>query len=355
MNPPNSDTRVHVVPGGTTQPAQVSTSPPLLRRAARVNNANETTAIGDASGALRARPAAPSAKRPPAQHAVTPSAAPTRPADVTAPQDGVPRGIQRNNSCNTANSVAGNGGARNNEHPAPRSAPTALGETVSSDLAPAIGRIARVLHDERNAAAALRERLPGLPADQTFEGAGVVERDIARLTMQTPKSINPLHEDVKIPTIMFISPVTDREARDVVNPFMMPVGIKTAAARKKRDQLADLLLKIDYTFMTADGAPKPVAAEDVYENDHRSFDVVVDDGQLAGMYSIAVFPEYVEQLAEAFRKGHFGHFFCPGLPRDEPADAFHFSIAVEKTRGRAHIMQSEVIYELWHQHLVSSA
>jgi hypothetical protein len=355
MIPPNPGVHAQVVSMDTSPPAQVITGPQPLKRAARVNQANETTAMDDASGALRARPTAAPARRAPANLVANPPAVPTRAAAETTPQDGVPRGLLRNNSCNTVASVAGNGGSRNNGQPAPRSAPTTLGESVSPDLAPALGRIARVLHDERNAAAALRERLPGLSADQPFEGAGVVERDIARLTMQTPKSINPLHEDVKLPTLMFISPVTDREARHVDNPFMMPVGIKTSAALKKRDQLADFLLKIDYTFLTPDGALKPVTAEDVYENGHRSFDTVVDDGQLAGLYSIAVFPEYVEQLAEAFRKGLLGHFFCPGLPRDEPADAFHFSIAVEKNRGRTHIMQSEVIFELWHQHQVSSA
>eukprot|EP00900_Chrysochromulina_parva_P012659 jgi/Chrpa1/21394/Chrysochromulina_OHIO_Genome00020753-RA len=137
---------------------------------------------------------------------------------------------------------------------------------------------------------------------------------------------------------MFISPVTDREASHVENPFMMPAGIKTAAALKKRDALADLLLKIDYTFLTQEGALKPVTAQDVFEDNHRSFDVVIDDGQLSGLYSIAVFPEYADQLAEALRKGRFGHFFCPGLPRDEPADALRFAISVEKTRGRVHIM-----------------
>jgi hypothetical protein len=193
-----------------------------------------------------------------------------------------------------------------------------------------------------------------MPANQTFE-PGVVERDISRLTMDTHKSIDPLHEDVKVPTLMFICPVTNREAKHVDNPFMMPMGIKTAAALKRRDALADLLLKIDYTFLTKEGAPKPVTFEDVYENGHRSFDIVIDDNQISGLYSIAVFPEYVDQLAEAFRKGLFGHFFCPGLPRDEPADALRFAIAVDKTRGRLHVMQSEVIFELWHQHLVSSA
>ena len=266
MNPQNPDAHTRVVSMNTSPPAQAITGHHQPKRAARADQANETTAMGDASGAPRARPAAPSAKRPPAPPAATPLAAPTRAAPETAPQDGVRSGILRNNSCNTADSVAGNGGTRNNGQPAPRPAPTTLGESVSPDLAPALGRIARVLHDERNAAAALRERLPGLSADQPFEGAGVVERDIARLTMQTPKSINPLHEDVKLPTIMFISPVTDREARHVDNPFMMPVGIKTPAALKKRDQLADFLLKIDYTFLTPDGAPKPVTAEDVYDS-----------------------------------------------------------------------------------------
>jgi hypothetical protein len=62
---------------------------------------------------------------------------------------------------------------------------------------------------------------------------------------------------------MFVCPVTNREAKHVDNPFMMPMGIKTAAALKKRDALADLLLKVDYTFLTKEGAPKPVTAEDV--------------------------------------------------------------------------------------------
>ena len=54
-----------------------------------------------------------------------------------------------------ATSAASNGGARANEPPAPRAAPTPLGPTVASDLAPAFGRIARVLHDKRNVATAI--------------------------------------------------------------------------------------------------------------------------------------------------------------------------------------------------------
>jgi hypothetical protein len=354
MDPSHTDTRDRVVAMDIIPPTQVPTRPAKAKRSARANDVNGTTASGNASDAPRDRPGAPLAQRPPAILATNPSTNPTRVTGDTASPAAAAPATPPSASCTTSVVNVGNGGARNNSLPPPRPASNPLGPTIASDLAPALGRLARVLQDKRNVATTVRERLPGMPANQAFE-PGVVERDIARLTMDTHKSIDPLHEDVKVPTLMFVSPVTDREAKHVDNPFMMPVGIKTAAALKKRDALADMLLRIDYTFLTKEGAPKPVTAEDVFENGHRSFDIVIDDNQISGLYSIAVFSEYVDQLAEAFRKGLFGHFFCPGLPRDEPADALRFAIAVDKTRGRVQIMQSEVIFELWHQHLVSSA
>ena len=120
MIPPDPGVHAQVASMDTSPPAQVITGHQPPKRAARANQAHETTAMVDASGALRARPTAAPARRTPANLVATPSAAPMRAAAETAPHD---RGIQRNNSCNTANSVAGDGGARNIEQPGPRSAP----------------------------------------------------------------------------------------------------------------------------------------------------------------------------------------------------------------------------------------
>ena len=234
-------------------------------------------------------------------------------------------------------------------------APISSSPLMAPECAQVLPRLARAVQEQRDAESVIRERFPGLSADQVFEGRpAIIARNLARLTIDTAKSINPLHQDARASTVMFITPVTSWTEKHAQNPFSMPMKVKTAAACKLRDDLVDLLSKVDYGFLTKDGEPGKTTFLDVFEDGRKSIDIHFDDGQITGLYTLTVFSEFALQLACAFRKGHFGYFFCPGLPRDEPAGTLYTSIAVDKYRGKTHIRQDEVIFELWHQHRSTS-
>lgn len=239
---------------------------------------------------------------------------------------------------------------------APTFVSTGLGPPLAPECANAIPRVARALNDKREAEQAIRDRIPGGLVDgHTFENSAVIARDINRLTLDTFKSIDPLHQAAPLFSIMFITPVTNRAAPHEVNPFMIRGGVKMPAALKQRDRLADFLLRIDYSFLTPDGATKPVEAKDVFEDGLNSINLLLDDNAITGMFTLAVLPDFVDQLSSAFRSGYFGHYFCPASPRDEPNGALHVSIAVEKKRGSTYCLPAEVIYELFHQYKAESA
>jgi len=202
---------------------------------------------------------------------------------------------------------------------------------------------------------AIRERLPSLGSDHAFEPSVVISRNVALLSLDTFKAIDPLHKPARHATIMFITPVSNRLAPHEENPFTLTNGMERRVALKQRDKLADYLLKMDYSFLNAEDPPKPVNNTEVFENGLNSVDLLIDDGRITGLYSICVFPEHIEQLAVAFRNGHFGYFFCPAIPRDEPPGTLHASVAVEKYRGRTLCMPGDVIYELFHQYKIEFA
>ena len=242
------------------------------------------------------------------------------------------------------------------DSPAPTVIPPGFGPPLAPECANALPRVARALNDKHEAEQAIRGRIPGGLGDgHTFEASAVIARDINRLTLDTFKSMDPLHQPAPLSTVMFITPVTNRAAPHEVNPFMIVSGAKMPAALRQRDRLADLLLSADYSFLTQDGATKPVEAKDVFEDGLNSINLHIDDNRITGMFTLAVFPEFVDQLSSAFRGGRFGHYFCPASPREEPNGALHVSIAVDKMRGSTYCQASEVIYELWHQYKAEAA
>jgi len=237
------------------------------------------------------------------------------------------------------------------ESAAPTVIPPGFGPPLAPECAQALPHVARALSDKHEAEQAIRGRIPGGLGDgHTFESSAVIARDINRLTLDTFKSMDPLHQPAPVSSVMFITPVTNRAAPHEVNPFIIAGGAKMPAALRLRDRLADLLLRADFSFLTQDGATRPVEAKDVFEDGLNSINLLIDDNRITGMFTLTVFPEFVDQLSTAFRGGRFGHFFCPARPREEPNDALHVAIAVEKMRGSTYCQASEVIYELWHQY-----
>jgi hypothetical protein len=255
----------------------------------------------------------------------------------------------------TGSKVASENMDRSVNMPAPTFGNPGFGPPLAPECAKALPRIVRALSDKHEAEQAIRGRLPsGMGNEHVFEHSAVIARDMSRLTMDTFLSMDPQHQAAPLASIMFITPVTNPMAPHEVNPFMIPAGSKMPAALKRKDRLADLLLAADYSFLTPEGATTPVGSKDVFEDGLNSINLLIDDNLVTGMFTLAVFPQFVEQLSSAFRAGRLGHYFCPANPRDEPPGTLHVSIAVDKKRGSTYCVPAEVISEIWHQYRAES-
>ena len=348
MRQPNAAAAIQGVPPASTLAPPAPTLLASHKRAVRAIRPNETIPGGVTGEARRGTTVADGAQGLQSPFA---QAAPRDPAPLQPPPARPATGAQATANPAFASNMDVDGSRPTVHSRAPPTAYSTSLPKLAPECAQAVARVARVHQDKQAGAEALRECIPGLDSEQTFDGGATLARDIGRLLMDTPKSLDPFHQDKRVPSFLFVTPVTNPDAAHEDNPFAMPAGSKMSAAKVLLDKFAAFLLRQDFTFLADDGsAHAPVTAADVFEDGYRSFDVHIDDSQLTGLYTILVYSEHIEKLAVALRTGRFGYYFAPGLPRDEPPDALHVSIATEKNRGRVHIYPADVVYELFHQY-----
>ena len=264
MRQPNAAPSNRVVPPTATSTPPGLTLPGNHKRAARAAKPNETTSgcvTGEANRGTIDADAAQGLQHPPARSASRDSAPPRPPPARLASGD--------QTAANPAFvSIMDANGDRLNAHG--RALPSASA-TSSPKLAPecaqALARVTRAHQEKQAGAAALRECIPGLDSEQTFDGGATLARDIGRLAMDTAKSLDPFHQDKRVPSFLFVAPVTNPDAAHEDNPFAMPAGAKMSAAKVLLDKFADFLLRQDFTFLSADGpSHAPVTAADVFED-----------------------------------------------------------------------------------------